>query len=127
MAEAVAEGQKLAEETRAETLKLVAAVERQTAELEAQATVNLGRAKADAKKVEAEARSERFGLAVGAFGSGEAWNQWVFASGLPDDLKLDLFYAGAGTLWTDLSKFTDVALGSQLQQRQQTVNEGQKE
>ncbi|MFN9823773.1 MAG: SPFH domain-containing protein [Planctomyces sp.] len=127
VAEAVAEGQKLAEETRAETLKLVAAVERQTAELEAQATVNLGRAKADAKKVEAEARSERFGLAVGAFGSGEAWNQWVFASGLPDDLKLDLFYAGAGTLWTDLSKFTDVALGSQLQQRQQTVKEGQKE
>ena len=101
----------------------MAAIERETAELEAQATVNLGRAKADAKKVEAEAKSERFGLAVGAFGSGEAWNQWVFANGLPDDLRLDLFYAGSGTLWTDLSKFTDVALGSQLQQRQQPAAE----
>jgi regulator of protease activity HflC (stomatin/prohibitin superfamily) len=123
VAEAVADGQKLAEETRAETLKQVAAVERQTAELEAQATVNLGRAKADAKKAEAEAKSELFGLAVGAFGSGEAYNQWVFATGLPQDLRLDLFYAGSGTLWTDLSKFTDVAIGSELRERQQSSRE----
>ena len=123
VAEAVADGQKLAEETRAETLKLVAAVERQTAELEAQATVNLGRAKADAKKVEAEAKSELFGLAVGAFGSGAAYNQWVFATGLPQDLRLDLFYAGSGTLWTDLTKFTDVAMGAELRERQQSSRE----
>jgi len=123
VAEAVADGQKLAEETRAETLKLVAAVERQTAELEAQATVNLGRAKADAKKLEAEAKSELFGLAVGAFGSGAAYNQWVFATGLPQDLRLDLFYAGSGTLWTDLSKFTDVAMGAELRERQQSPRE----
>ncbi|MFM8726752.1 MAG: hypothetical protein ACKON9_16695 [Planctomycetaceae bacterium] len=123
VAEAVADGQKLAEETRAETLKQVAVVERQTAELEAQATVNLGRAKADAKKAEAEAKSELFGLAVGAFGSGEAYNQWVFATGLPQDLRLDLFYAGSGTLWTDLSKFTDVAIGSELRERQQSSRE----
>ena len=123
VAEAVADGQKLAEETRAETLKLVAAVERQTAELEAQATVNLGRAKADAKKVEAEAKSELFGLAVGAFGSGAAYNQWVFATGLPQDLRLDLFYAGSGTLWTDLTKFTDVAIGAELRERQQSPRE----
>jgi len=123
VAESVADGQKLAEETRAETLKLVAAVERQTAELEAQATVNLGRAKADAKKVEAEAKSELFGLAVGAFGSGAAYNQWVFATGLPQDLRLDLFYAGSGTLWTDLTKFTDVAIGAELRERQQSPRE----
>jgi len=123
VAEAVADGQKLAEETRAETLKLVAAVERQTAELEAQATVNLGRAKAAAKKLEAEAKSELFGLAVGAFGSGAAYNQWVFATGLPQDLRLDLFYAGSGTLWTDLSKFTDVAMGAELRERQQSPRE----
>ena len=123
VAESVADGQKLAEETRAETLKLVAAVERQTAELEAQATVNLGRAKADAKKLEAEAKSELFGLAVGAFGSGAAYNQWVFATGLPQDLRLDLFYAGSGTLWTDLSKFTDVAMGAELRERQQSPRE----
>ncbi|MFM7038703.1 MAG: SPFH domain-containing protein [Planctomycetaceae bacterium] len=119
VAEAIAEGQKTAEETRAETLKLVAAIERQTAELEAEATVNLGRAKADAKKLEAEAKSELFGLAVKAFGSGEAYNQWVFATGLPADIRLDLFYAGSGTLWTDLSKFTDIAVGSELRDRLQ--------
>jgi regulator of protease activity HflC (stomatin/prohibitin superfamily) len=119
VAEAIAEGQKTAEETRAETLKLVAAIERETAELEAQATVNLGRAKADAKKLEAEAKSELFALAVKAFGSGEAYNQWIFATGLPQDIRLDLFYAGSGTLWTDLSKFTDIAVGSELRERLQ--------
>ncbi len=118
VAQAIAEGQKLSEETRAETLKQVAAVERETAELEAQATVNLGRSKADAKKLEAQAKSELFGLAVSAFGSGEAYNQWVFAEGLPEDLQLDLFYAGSGTLWTDLTKFTDIAVGSELRDRQ---------
>lgn len=126
VAEAIAEGQKTAEETRAETLKLVAAIERETAELEAQATVNLGRAKADAKKLEAEAKSELFALAVKAFGSGEAYNQWIFATGLPQDIRLDLFYAGSGTLWTDLSKFTDVAVGTDLRERLQAPAAQQK-
>ncbi len=114
VAEAIAEGEKEAEETRAETLKKVAAVAKETAELEAQASVTLGKAKAGAKQIEAEAKSELFQLAVAAFGSGEAYNQWVFASGLPDDVKLELFYAGEGTLWTDLKSFTDVALGKEL-------------
>jgi regulator of protease activity HflC (stomatin/prohibitin superfamily) len=114
VAEAIAEGEKEAEETRAETLKKVAAVAKETAELEAQASVTLGKAKAGAKQIEAEAKSELFQLAVAAFGSGDAYNQWVCASGLPDDVKLDLFYAGEGTLWTDLKSFTDVALSKQL-------------
>jgi len=127
VAESIAEGQKTAEETRAETLKLVAAIERETAELEAQATVNLGRAKADAKKLEAEAKSELFALAVKAFGSGEAYNQWIFATGLPQDIRLDLFYAGSGTLWTDLSKFTDIAVGTDLRERLQAPAAQQKQ
>lgn len=114
VAEAIAEGEKEAEETRAETLKKVAAVAKETAELEAQASVTLGKAKAGAKQIEAEAKSELFQLAVAAFGSGDAYNQWVFASGLPQNVKLDLFYAGEGTLWTDLKSFTDVALGKEL-------------
>ncbi|MBL8810130.1 MAG: band 7 protein [Planctomycetaceae bacterium] len=114
VAEAIAEGEKEAEETRAETLKKVAAVAKETAELEAQASVTLGKAKAGAKQIEAEAKSELFQLAVAAFGSGDAYNQWVFASGLPENVKLDLFYAGEGTLWTDLKSFTDVAMGKEL-------------
>lgn len=110
VAEASAEGDKKAEETKAETLKKVAVIARQTAELEAKATVTLGKATAGSKQAEAEAKSELFKLAVDAFGSGSAYNQWVFASGLPEDVQLDLLYAGEGTLWTDLKGFTDVML-----------------
>jgi hypothetical protein len=110
-AQAMAEGNKKAEETKAETTKLIAVVARKTAELEAEASLTLGKSKAGAKQLEAEAKSELFRLAVDSFGSGSAYNQWVFASGLPEDVQLDLFYAGEGTLWTDLKGFTDVMLG----------------
>ena len=76
--------------------------------------------KAGAKQVEAEAKSELFGLAVDAFGSGSAYNQWVFATGLPKDVQLDLLYAGEGTLWTDLKGFTEVMLGREAVERSTT-------
>ena len=117
VAEAVAEGAKEAEETKAGTAKQVATVARETAELDAQATVTLGKATASVKQQSAEAKSELFKLAVDAFGSGKAYNQWVFATGLPDDIQLDLFYAGEGTLWTDLKGFTDVMLGNESLQK----------
>ncbi len=116
VAQAIAEGNKEAEETKAETLKKVAAVDRKTAELDAQASVALGKATASSKQLEAEAKSELFGLAVGAFGSGSAYNQWVFASGLPEDVELNLFYAGEGTLWTDLKGFSDVMLAKEAKE-----------
>ncbi len=118
VAQAEAEGGKESEETKAETLKLSAVIARQTAELEAQATVTLGKAKAGAKQLEAEAKSELFALAVSAFGSGSAYNQWTFATGLPEDIQLDTLYAGEGTFWTDLKGFTDVMVGKQAQQQQ---------
>ncbi len=123
VAEAVAEGAKEAEETKAGTAKQVAAVARETAELDAQATVTLGKATASVKQQSAEAKSELFKLAVDAFGSGKAYNQWVFATGLPEDIQLDLFYAGEGTLWTDLKGFTDVMLGKEaMQKRSNSTN-----
>lgn len=118
VAEAMAEGQKVAEETAAETLKLVAAIDKEIAELEAQATVTLGQAGATTTKLREEARADKFRLAVEAFGSGEAYNQWVFASGLPEDVQLNLLYAGEGTFWTDLKGFTDVMLGKQVSDEQ---------
>lgn len=111
-----AEGNKQAEETKAETIKLVAEIARKTAELDAQATVKLGEADASAQTLLEEAKAGKFKLAVGAFGSGSAYNQWVFATGLPSDIKLQMLYAGPGTFWTDLKGFTDVMLGRQLQQ-----------
>jgi regulator of protease activity HflC (stomatin/prohibitin superfamily) len=116
VAEKKAEGDRTAAETGAETLKLVAAIAKQTAVLDREATVTLGEAEAKAQKLMEEARAGRFKLAVGAFGSGEAFNQWVFASGLPDDIQLQLLYAGDGTFWTDLKGFTDVMLGKQAQE-----------
>jgi hypothetical protein len=111
-----ADGEKTAAETRAETQKMLANVDRQTALLDQQATVTIGKADAEAQKLLAEATAGKFKLAVDAFGAGEAYNQWVFANGLPADVQLQFLYAGEGTFWTDLKGFTETALGKQLQQ-----------
>ncbi len=116
VAEKKADGEKTAAETAAETLKLVAAIAKQTAELDREATVTVGKAEAEAQKLMEEAKANRFKLAVGAFGSGDAFNQWVFASGLPEDIQLQLLYAGEGTFWTDLKGFSEVMLGKQFQE-----------
>ena len=97
-----AEGEKEAQEIQAETEQLVAAIDKQIAELEAQKTVKLGEAKAKAEQLQQEATAQKFQLAVEAFGTGDAYNKWQFAEGLPPEIDLQLFYAGEGTLWTDL-------------------------
>ncbi len=109
----LAEGKKKAEETAAETEQLVAAIDRKIAELEAQSRVLHGQAEAQASQLLEEAKAQKFSLAVSAFGTGEAYNQWVFASNLPEDIELNLLYAGEGTFWTDLKGFTSTLLGKQ--------------
>lgn len=101
-ANVLAEGEKKAKEIEADTQQLVAAIDRETAELTAQRVVMLGRAEAGARELSAEAEADKFRLAVEAFGSPTAYNKWEFAEQLPSDLELKLFYAGEGTLWTDL-------------------------
>ena len=113
IARIAAEGEKTAEATRAETVKQVAAIDRQVAELQAEADILLGKANSGARQMSEEATAEKFQLAVDAFGSGEAYNLWSFASGLPDDIDLRLLYAGEGTLWTDLKGFTETMLMKQ--------------
>ncbi|MEM6778775.1 MAG: SPFH domain-containing protein [Planctomycetota bacterium] len=98
----LAEGEKQAKEIEAETQRLIAAIDRETAELSAQQVVLLGRATAGAKQVQEEATADKFRLAVDAFGTPGAFNKWEFAEQLPPSLDLQLFYAGEGTLWTDL-------------------------
>lgn len=112
-----ADGQKKAEETKAETVQKIAAIDRETAELEAAATILRGEATAGAETLMQEAKSQKFQLAVQAFGSGLAYNQWVFATGLPKDIRLNMLYAGQGTFWTDLKGFGDVMMGRQAQQQ----------
>ncbi len=105
-AEAIAEGQKEVGEIEAATKQQVAAVEKQVAEFEAKKTEQLGRATATADQLMKEAQSQKFDLAVKAFGNAGAYTKWQFAEGLPEDIQLQLFYAGEGTLWTDLKGIT---------------------
>ncbi|MCA9101837.1 MAG: SPFH domain-containing protein [Pirellulales bacterium] len=102
VAEVKAEGDKEAKEIAAETQRQVATIDRQAAELNAKKTVVLGQARAEAEKLTQEAQAKKFQLAVEAFGSGQAFTKWQFAEGIPDEMDLNLFYAGEGTLWTDL-------------------------
>lgn len=102
----MAEGEKKAREIGAETGQLVAKIDRETADLEAQKEILIGRAESSATQLSEEATADKFRLAVEAFGSPGAFNKWEFAEQLPKDLDLQLFYAGEGTLWTDLKNVT---------------------
>lgn len=97
----LAEGNREAETIRAETRKMVAAIEKETAKVKAEAVEVLGKAENDGKRFVEEAKAARFGLAVNAFGTPQSYNNWIFASGLPENIDLKLLYAGDGTLWTD--------------------------
>ncbi|MBM4090279.1 MAG: band 7 protein [Planctomycetes bacterium] len=99
-----AEGDREAETTRAETTRMVAEIDKETAALEAEAEKVKGEAENKGKQMAEEANADRFRLAVEAFGSPQAYNNWIFASGLPDNVNLQLIYAGQGTLWTDVTK-----------------------
>jgi regulator of protease activity HflC (stomatin/prohibitin superfamily) len=101
-----AEGDKEGKEIAAETKQLVAAIDRQAAELDAQKTVVLGEAEAQAERLQQEAKAQKFTLAVEAFGVPSAFTRWQFAEGLPETIDLEMIYAGEGTLWTDLKGIT---------------------
>ena len=103
-----AEGQKTADTTAAETEKMIAAIDKKVADIEAQKVVTLGEAENGAKKLQQEAKAQLFELAVKAFGDPTAYTQWQFAQGLPEDIDLKMIYSGPGTLWTDLKGITPV-------------------
>lgn len=106
VASELAEGEKEVGEIEATTKQQVAAIDKQIAEFDAKRIEQLGKAKSEAEKLMQEAQSQKFDLAVKAFGNPAAYTRWQFASGLPDDMQLQLFYAGEGTLWTDLKGIT---------------------
>jgi regulator of protease activity HflC (stomatin/prohibitin superfamily) len=113
--ELLAEGRKEAELIRADAEVEVASVDRKAAELDAQATILLGSAQASVDRLMREAESSKFKLAIDAFGSSEAYNQYIFAKNLPEDLRLTMMYAGPGTFWTDLKSMNDAASAKVLQ------------
>ena len=106
VAAALAEGEKQVGEIQAATKQQVAAIDKKIAEFDAQKTETLGKAAAEADRLLKEATSQKFELAVKAFGGAGAYTKWQFAEGLPENIQLQLFYAGEGTLWTDLKGIT---------------------
>ena len=111
VAEVGAEGEKKAKEIEAMTEKLRAEIDAKTAAIEAQTTRVLGQAKAQSVKLAKEAKAERLQLLVKAMGGPGPYERYIFAEGLPADLKVGIFYAGPGTLWTDLKGFEQTMLG----------------
>jgi regulator of protease activity HflC (stomatin/prohibitin superfamily) len=102
---ALAEGDREAKGIEAETAKQVAAIEKDTAELNSEAAIVLAKAENEGLQLVEEATADKFALAVEAFGGAEAYNNWMFATNLPEDIDLKFLYAGEGTLWTDSTGF----------------------
>ncbi len=108
VAEIMAEGQKKAQEMMASRDYEVAVVDRQIAELDAESTRLLGRAKADVEQLRNQAEADGKRLMITAFGSGSAYNLYTFAQNFsPESIRL--IFAGEGTFWTDLSQLQDAA------------------
>ena len=97
----------------------VAIVQEQIAQLDAQRTEILGRARADVEKFKKQAEADGYRLLVDAFGGGQAFNLYTFAENFqPDSIRL--FFAGDGTFWTDLSRFEQLGAAKILQSEVET-------
>lgn len=80
----------------------VAEIHKQVAMLLAERERILGKADADVIELLQKAEADRFQKNVTAIGDPEAYADYIFATKLPEDLKIQLRYAGPGTFWTDL-------------------------
>ncbi len=100
------------------TEKLRAEIDAKTATIDAQITRVLGEARAQSVKLTKEARAERLQLLVKAMGGAGPYERYIFAEGLPADLRVGIFYAGPGTLWTDLKGFEQTMLGKLVSEKE---------
>ena len=87
----------------------VAELGRQTAIIRADTRRKLGGAEAAVVELKGKAEGDGYALQVQAAGSPADYSALQFAKQLSDKIRLSLIYAGAGTLWTDLEKATQVA------------------
>jgi len=108
VAQLKADADKKAQEIAAQRDFEVAQLERQVAELDAETTRLLGRARAQVEELKNKADADGKRMMVQAFGSGRAYNLYTFADGFQPD-SIQLFYAGEGTFWTDLSRLEQAA------------------
>lgn len=108
VAEVRATGERQAQEILAQRDLEVATIEKQIAELDAETTRLLGRARAEVEQLRNQAEADGKRLMIAAFGSGTAYNLYKFAENFaPESIRL--IFAGPGTFWTDLTRLQDAA------------------
>jgi hypothetical protein len=116
VANILANGTKLAAETDANRDLQTSTIGLQEAQLDAQRTQILGKAKADVERMKNEAEAKGASLMVQALGTPQAYNEYIFAKNFePTDVHL--IFAGPGTFWTDLKSFQDVGASKMIQQQ----------
>ncbi|MDO8630885.1 MAG: SPFH domain-containing protein [Phycisphaerales bacterium] len=114
VANILADAEKQAAEVDAQAQLEVATIQQKVAQLEAQRTEILGRANADVEKMKNESEAKGYEMLVNAFGSGYAYNLYTFAENFKPE-SIQLFFAGEGTFWTDLSRLQDVGAARLLE------------
>jgi hypothetical protein len=105
----VAEQEKNVKQIAAEARFKVAELASETAIIRANTNRKLGSAEAQVVELKGKAEGDGYALQVLAAGSAADYNALQFAKQLPDEIRLNLIYAGPGTLWTDLDKASQVA------------------
>lgn len=114
----IASGNKQSAEIGAQREVTVAEIEAQIAALDAERTEILGKAGADVERLKKEAEAKGAKMLVEAFGSPQAYNQYIFAKNFePEELRL--IFAGPGTFWTDLKTFEQVGASRMVKQQQE--------
>ncbi len=113
VADILADAEKEAAQIDAQAALEVAAIQQEVAQLEAQRTEILGQANADVERFKQDAEAQGYELLVGAFGGGHAFNMYTFAENF-EPQSIRLFYAGDGTFWTDLSRFEELGAAKLL-------------
>ncbi|MFH1109616.1 MAG: SPFH domain-containing protein [Planctomycetota bacterium] len=126
VANILAEGEKTAAQIDAQAGLEVAQIQREVAEYDAKRVEILGKAKADVEKMKNDAKASGYEMLVGAFGSGHAYNLYTFAENFAPE-SIQLFFAGEGTFWTDLSRFEQVGAAKLLQPKPTTTSGTAKE
>jgi len=113
VANILAEADKEAAQIDAQADLEVAAIQQEVAKLQAKRTEILGQAEADVERFKADAEAQGYEMLVGALGGGEAYNLYTFAQNFEPE-SIQLFFAGEGTFWTDLSRFEELGAAELL-------------
>src|SRR4029079_2876675 len=107
VANLLATGNKQSAEIGAKRELSVAEIQAQVAALDAERTQILGKAHADVERLKQESEAKGAKMLVDAFGTPQAYNQYIFAKNF-EPKELRMIFAGPGTFWTDLKSFEQV-------------------